>query len=112
KKGLVPSWMGGRLPLSTHLSFAIRHVLDQWQTSAAQEPEISFLKPLFLEQQRRSTLPSNEYLVVEQTETKEGHHLFFFPFEGKFIHEGMAALIAPRLGKAKPYTFSVALNDY
>ncbi|MCL4641456.1 MULTISPECIES: ligase-associated DNA damage response DEXH box helicase [Olivibacter] len=112
KKGLVPSWMGGRLPLSTHLSFAIRHVLDQWQTSAAQEPEISFLKPLFLEQQRRSTLPSNEYLVVEQTETKEGHHLFFFPFEGKFIHEGMAALIAHRLGKARPYTFSVALNDY
>ncbi|MEH6304500.1 ligase-associated DNA damage response DEXH box helicase [Olivibacter sp. CPCC 100613] len=112
KKGLVPSWMGGRLPLSTHLSFAIRHVLDQWQGLAAKEPEISFLQPLFLEQQKRSTLPSNQYLVVEQTETKEGHHVFFFPFEGKFVHEGMAALIAHRLGKVKPYTFSVALNDY
>lgn len=112
KKGLVPSWMGGRLPLSTHLAFAIRHVLDQWQDLSAQEPEISFLKPLFIEQQKRSTLPSNKNLVIELTETKEGHHLFFFPFEGKFVHEGMAALIAHRLGKNQPYTFSVALNDY
>jgi len=112
KKGLVPSWMGGRLPLSTHLAFAIRHILDQWQGTARQEPEVIFLTPLFEEQERRSTLPNSRQLVIEQTQTKDGYHVFFFPFEGKFVHEGMAALIAYRLAKVQTYTFSVALNDY
>ncbi|GAA4803957.1 ligase-associated DNA damage response DEXH box helicase [Olivibacter ginsenosidimutans] len=113
KKGLVPSWMGGRLPLSTHLSIAIRHMLNQWQDqSLPQEPEMLFLAPLFQEQEKRSALPNGNRLVIEKTQTKEGFHLFFYPFEGKFVHEGMAALIAHRLGKTKAYTFSVALNDY
>jgi len=112
KKGLVPSWMGGRLPLSTHLAFAIRHILDQWQGTAYHEPEVLFLTPLFEEQEQRSTLPNSKQLVIEQTQTKDGYHIFFFPFEGKFVHEGMAALIAHRLAKTRAYTFSVALNDY
>jgi len=113
KKGLVPSWMGGRLPLSTHLAFAIRHMLNQWQQQTApQEPEMVFLAPLFQEQEKRSALPTGNRLVIEKTQTKEGFHLFFYPFEGKFVHEGMAALIAHRLGKTKAYTFSIALNDY
>lgn len=112
KKGLVPSWMGGRLPLSTHLAFAIRHILDQWQGTASHEPEVVFLTPLFEEQEQRSTLPNSKQLVIEQTQTKDGYHVFFFPFEGKFVHEGMAALIAHRLAKTRAYTFSVALNDY
>lgn len=113
KKGLVPSWMGGRLPLSTHLSFAIRQVLNQWHVSDCnQAPEMHFLSPLFSEQEKRSTLPNDKRLVIEKTQTREGFHLFFYPFEGKFVHEGMAALIAHRLAKTKAYTFSVALNDY
>jgi len=113
KKGQVPSWMGGRLPLSTHLSLAIKHMLDQWEQNTVPEiPEMAFLTPLFLEQEKRSALPNGKRLVIEKTQTREGFHLFFYPFEGKFVHEGMAALIAYRLGKTKAYTFSVALNDY
>lgn len=113
KKGLVPSWMGGRLPLSTHLSVAIRHMLDQWvDTSNRKEPELNFLKPLFEEQERRSILPNSSRFLIEKTQTKEGFHLFFYPFEGKFVHEGMAALIAHRLSKDRSYSFSIAMNDY
>ncbi|MFC6103396.1 ligase-associated DNA damage response DEXH box helicase [Olivibacter domesticus] len=113
KKGLVPSWMGGRLPLSTHLSVAIRHMLDQWvDTSDRKEPELIFLKPLFEEQERRSILPNSSRFLIEKTQTKEGFHLFFYPFEGKFVHEGMAALIAHRLSKDRSYSFSIAMNDY
>lgn len=113
KKGIVPSWMGGRLPISSHLSAAIRHMLDSWIESPEDtEPELQFLSPLFLEQQKHSDLPNGESLVIEKIVTKEGFHLFFYPFEGKFVHEGMAALIAYRLGQIKPYSFSVAMNDY
>ncbi|HWV71040.1 MAG TPA: ligase-associated DNA damage response DEXH box helicase [Pseudosphingobacterium sp.] len=113
KKGLVPSWMGGRLPLSTHLSLAIRHMLDQWaNASGKKEPEMAFLKPLFEEQEKRSSLPNSSKFLIEKTQTKEGFHLFFYPFEGKFVHEGMAALIAHRLSKGRSYSFSIAMNDY
>lgn len=113
KKGLVPSWMGGRLPLSTHLSVAIRHMLDQWaSTSGKEEPELAFLTPLFEEQEKRSSLPNSSKFLIEKTQTKEGFHLFFYPFEGKFVHEGMAALIAHRLSKDRSYSFSIAMNDY
>lgn len=113
KKGLVPSWMGGRLPLSTHLSLAIRHMLDQWaNASGKKEPEMAFLKPLFEEQEKRSSLPNSSKFLIEKTQTKEGFHLFFYPFEGKFVHEGMAALIAHRLSKDRSYSFSIAMNDY
>jgi len=113
KKGLVPSWMGGRLPLSTHLSLAIRHMLDQWaNASGKKEPEMAFLKPLFEEQEKRSSLPNSSKFLIEKTQTKEGFHLFFYPFEGKFVHEGMAALMAHRLSKDRSYSFSIAMNDY
>lgn len=114
KKGIVPSWMGGRLPLSSHLSYAIRQVLGDWEKNkSADGPEMAFLAPLFLEQQKRSRLPiGGNIFLLEKIVTKEGCHLFVYPFEGKFVHEGMAALIAHRLGKIKAISFSIAMNDY
>ena len=45
-------------------------------------------------------------------ETKDGHHLFMYPFEGRLIHEVMSVLIAYRLSLIKPLTFTIAMNDY
>lgn len=111
KKGAVPSWMGGRLPLSSYLTEALRHKLH---SARLKEPdhELEFLQPLFEEQQRRSHLPEENELLMEKIWTKEGCHLFVYPFEGKFVHEGMAALIAYRLGRIRPFSFSMAMNDY
>lgn len=111
KKGIVPSWMGGRLPLSSYLTEALRHKLKE-----AKEPdkdrELHFLQPLFEEQEKRSYLPGENELLIEKILTKEGCHVFFYPFEGKFVHEGMAAIIAYRLGRIRPFSFSIAMNDY
>ena len=111
KKGTVPSWMGGRLPLSSYLTDAIRHKLNDAEEKAT-DREMLFLQPLFEEQERRSYMPKENELLIEKIETKEGHHLFLYPFEGKFVHEGMAAIIAYRLGRIKPFSFSIAMNDY
>lgn len=111
KKGLVPSWMGGRLPLSSYLTDAIRHKLNEAGNNIP-DREMDFLKPLFEEQRNRSYLPKENELLIEKIETKEGCHVFFYPFEGKFVHEGMAAIIAYRLGRIQPFSFSIAMNDY
>lgn len=111
KKGVVPSWMGGRLPLSSYLTKALRHKLKEAKEKV-KDRELDFLQPLFEEQERRSYLPSEQELLIEKIVTKEGCHVFFYPFEGKFVHEGMAAIIAYRLGKIRPFSFSIAMNDY
>lgn len=111
KKGIVPSWMGGRLPLSSYLTEALRHKLKEAKEKV-KDRELDFMQPLFEEQERRSYLPPENELLIEKIITKEGCHVFFYPFEGKFVHEGMAAIIAYRLGRIKPFSFSIAMNDY
>ncbi|MGH2565913.1 MAG: DNA ligase-associated DEXH box helicase, partial [Ginsengibacter sp.] len=41
-----------------------------------------------------------------------GYHLFVYPFEGRLVHEAMAAILAFRISKIVPITFSFAMNDY
>jgi len=112
KKGVIPSWMGGRFSISPDLGEAIRHSFKNIHKRSHQSREIAFLKPLFEEQKRRSQLPSENELLVEYIETRYGHHLFVYPFEGKLVHEGMSQVVAYRLGKLKPATFSIATNEY
>jgi len=112
KKGIVPAWMGGRMPLSSQLSAFIRKQLDEIQNNKATAPEIKKLLPLIELQQYRSAIPTRDQLLIETCTTREGCHIFIFPFEGRLVHEGMAALIAYRIGRIHPITFSIAMNDY
>ena len=113
KKGAVPSWMGGRFPISDHFGAALRHTFAALQRKARRLPEeLRFLLPLFDEQQRVSALPGEFELLVEYIHTRHGYHLFVYPFEGKLVHEGMAAVVAHRLSSIRPATFSIATNEY
>jgi ATP-dependent Lhr-like helicase len=112
KSGLVPSWQGGRMPLSSQLSELIRLKLDEVARGKAHAVELTFLKPLFDLQQLRSRLPTKKDFLIEYFETVEGHHVVMYPFEGRFVHEGLAALVAYRIARIKPITFSIAMNDY
>jgi ATP-dependent Lhr-like helicase len=108
-KGLVPSWQGGRMPLSSQLGSLLR---QQLSATNALHPEIQALKPLFSVQKQRSVIPGPNQFLMEKVHTKEGWHLFLFPFEGRFVHEGMASLLAWRIGRHKNISFSIAMNDY
>jgi ATP-dependent helicase Lhr and Lhr-like helicase len=112
KSGLVPSWQGGRMPLSSQLSELIRVKLDEVVEGKEHDVEMTFLKPLFDLQRSRSHLPSKKEFLIEYFESTEGYHLLFYPFEGRFVHEGMGALVAYRIAQLKPLTFSIAMNDY
>jgi ATP-dependent Lhr-like helicase len=149
KKSIVPSWQGGRMPLSANLGKKLREKFNEVrrhkpeagglkpeagsQKSGSKktsgqlpihdprlpghhEPplpvELQVLEPLFNLQQQLSHVPRANELLIEQIETKDGYHLFVFPFEGRLVHEAMAAILAWRISKITPITFSFAMNDY
>ncbi len=112
KSGKVPSWQGGRMPLSSQMSEMIRYKIDQAARDAEDDAEMKFLKPLMQLQRERSHLPRANEFLIEYFQTGEGYHVVMYPFEGRFVHEGMAALIAYRIAQISPITFSIAMNDY
>ncbi|HEY8894513.1 MAG TPA: ligase-associated DNA damage response DEXH box helicase [Niastella sp.] len=156
KKSIVPSWQGGRMPLSANLGKKLREKFDevtqlvasgQWLTGNttnghtngnsakteslktssesrkrrshspltthhSPEIELQVLQPLFQLQETLSHVPGANELLIEHIETKDGYHLFVYPFEGRLVHEAMAAILAWRISKITPITFSFAMNDY
>ncbi len=52
-----------------------------------------------------SHVPSANELLIEQIETKDGFHLFVYPFEGRLVHEAMAAILAYRISKIHAHYF-------
>ncbi len=112
KNGKVPSWLGGRLPLSGQLSQSIRRQLDDYVHNRRTAEELKQLAPLLDLQARVSHLPGKDELLIEQFKTRDGYHLFVYPFEGRLVHEGMAAILAHRIGLLQRFTFSIAMNDY
>jgi len=111
-KGLIPRWYGGSLPLSDELTEALRNRLAQARKGHYADAEMQALQPLFALQTKWSAIPGPDELLIEQTKTRDGHHLFFYPFEGRLVHEGLAALTAYRLAQRQPITFTLAANDY
>jgi ATP-dependent Lhr-like helicase len=110
--GKVPSWQGGRMPLSSELSQMLRTKMNNYKKGIVTDIEIRVLQGLFDTQMERSFLPSEDEFLIEYFHSKEGHHLIMFPFEGRFVHEGLAALLAKRISMKLPISFSIAMNDY
>ena len=112
KKSIVPSWQGGRMPLSANLGIMLRRKLNDALSTNKKEIELNILKPLFELQASLSHVPKENELLIEHIETKDGFHVFVYPFEGRLVHEAMAALLAYRISRIVPITFSFAMNDY
>ena len=107
-EGAVPRWQGGRMPLSSELAGEVEAIL----AVPAGSPEMRALVPLLELQARLSALPTPDTLLVEAARTRQGWHLFVFPFAGRAVHEGLAPLFALRWAREAPNTFSWAVNDY
>lgn len=120
KTGKVPSWQGGRMPLSSPMGEMIRKKIDESARNLSEDvkqreeedSEMRFIRPMMERQLRNSHLPRLTEFLVECIESKEGWHLLMYPFEGRFVHEGLAALIAHRISKIRPISFTMAMNDY
>ena len=117
KKATVPQWQGGKMPLSSELAHASLQMLELAHQAISSGkktalPELQALESLLALQMRWSALPNTGNLLIEEMHSKEGHHLFVYPFEGRTVHIGLASLLAWRASRHKPGTFSIAMNDY
>ncbi|WP_422360512.1 ligase-associated DNA damage response DEXH box helicase [Reichenbachiella sp.] len=112
KKGIVPRWGGGRIPLSSQLSRLLRQKFELAAQGVYESVEMKRLKPLLDLQSKLSIIPDSKTLLIEKTQTKEGYHVFVFPFEGRAVHEVLAGVVAFRMAQSQPITFSISMNDY
>lgn len=135
RSGKLASWNGAKMPLSSELADAIQALLHQAAREVADtypdglpeaeaappparkgaafsEPELRAAWPMLQVQVRLSHLPQAGRLLVEQYRSREGHHLFVYPFGGRNVHLGLAQLLAWRFSQQQPNTFSISINDY
>jgi ATP-dependent Lhr-like helicase len=112
KPDTVPRWMGGRMPLSTELSAALRRKIAEAAEGRLVGREMNALRGLLDLQQRWSSIPREDELLIERIKTRGGFQIFVFPFEGRLVHEGLAALLAYRISRFKTTTFTMACNDH
>ncbi len=112
KKAAVPRWNGGRMPLSSELARAVVERFSAAALGAFIGPEMQALRPLLEVQQRWSGLPTENSLLAETLKSREGWHLFLYPFAGRQVHLGLASLLAWRVSQQQAVTFSIAVNDY
>jgi ATP-dependent Lhr-like helicase len=124
RSSTVPAWSGGQLALSDLLSRHLRLEIDRCAramaalaegenaATALDTAELRALEPLLRRQIDLSRLPRQDEVLLELCHTREGSHLFVYPFEGRFVHEGLGLLWAWRLARHRPSTITVSVNDY
>lgn len=110
--GKIPAWQGGRMPFSSKMSDMLRRKISDYTKGIIEDPEMKKIKPLLDLQSYRSHVPKEDEFLVEQVKTKDGYHVFMYPFEGRLVHEGLASLVAYRISLLRPISFSLAFNDY
>lgn len=111
-KAIVPAWGGGRLPLSANLGAILRETFNRAAEDIQSHYLLAFLSPLFKKQQEMSHIPQRNETLIEMINTRDGFHLFVYPFEGRLVHQSLASLLAYRIAQIKPISFSIAMNDY
>jgi ATP-dependent Lhr-like helicase len=112
KANQVVSWMGARMSLSSKLAHQIREIFKSYNQGIIHSEEVRRVLPLLDLQQQLSLVPDNHTFLIESLQTREGYHLFFYPFEGRMVHELLSALLAYRIAQRFPISFSMAMNDY
>ena len=88
------------MPLSSELSEAVRGKLGEAAQGIFKGPEMKAIKPLMELQSAWSLIPDENTLLIEQVKTRDGYHIFVYPFEGRLVHEGLAAVIAWRIAQS------------
>jgi ATP-dependent Lhr-like helicase len=111
-KGTVPTWQGSKMALSVELGDAVQAMMQRGARGDFGEPELQAARPMLETQARLSRIPTPDALLLETFRSREGHHLYLYPFAGRHVHLGLASLLAWRLARDRPNTFSMSVNDY
>jgi ATP-dependent Lhr-like helicase len=105
----VPSYEGGRFPLSTYLADRVRKIIsdrDEWRPLPVQVRDWLGI------QQWRSLLPQPRQLLVETFPRADKHYLVCYPFEGRLAHQTLGMLLTRRLERARLRPLGFVANEY
>ncbi len=111
-RGAVPSWQGGRSPLSTELAEAVCRKMEEADAGRFTGPEMRHARELLTLQKQWSALPTRHLFLCEYARVKGASLLFAYTFAGRLVNEGLATLAAWRLSQELPLTLRVTANDY
>ena len=106
---MIPSYNGGKFPLSTHLAKRVRAMIaDPKSWASLPRPVAEWL----VLQQEKSAIPGRDEVLIETFRQATRHHMVLYPFEGRLAHQTLGMLITRRLDRwgAKPLGF--VANDY
>jgi len=112
RSAVVPRWMGYKMSFSTQLAAETRRLIAEARRGSYASPELQCCGPLLRLQARWSALPGEREWLIEQIATRDGHYLFFYPFEGRLVHLGLATLFSYRISRGIGRSFSITCNDY
>jgi ATP-dependent helicase Lhr and Lhr-like helicase len=112
KRGVVSNWAGGKMPLSSELADSVVLMLEKAAAGDFSAPEMQAAQPMLQTQMQLSKLPTPANLLIERFTSREGHHVYVYPFAGRSVHMGLSSLLAWRLAADAPNTFSLSVNDY
>ena len=105
----VPSYPGGKFPLSTHLAVRVRAMLeDRGSWPNLPRPVHEWLQL----QDEKSLLPDAEGVLVETFPRRDKHYLVAYPFEGRLAHQTLGMLLTRRLQRAGALPLGFVANDY
>ncbi|WP_428134798.1 ligase-associated DNA damage response DEXH box helicase [Bradyrhizobium sp.] len=105
----VPSYMGGKFPLSTYLAERVRKLLDdnrQWNALPEQVREWLSLQTHF------SRVPAVRELLIETFPRGGKHYMVCYPFEGRLAHQTLGMLLTRRLERARARPLGFVANEY
>ena len=105
----VPSYIGGRLPLSSNLAEGVRALLQNpssWRNLAAPVKE-------WLERQEQlSTLPKSDELLVEIFQRRRLFYMVAYSFEGRNAHQTLGMLLTRRMERSGTQPLGFVATDY
>ena len=109
KDAKVPSYMGGRFPLSTYLAERVRRIMDspeEWRSLPEQVRD-------WLRLQREiSVLPRRDSLLVETFPRGANHFMVCYPFEGRLAHQTLGMLLTRRLERMRARPLGFVASEY
>ncbi len=105
----VPSYMGGKFPLSTYLAERVRKLLDD---KRAWHPLPEQVRDWLALQQDFSRVPARRELLVETFPRANKHYLVCYPFEGRLAHQTLGMLLTRRMERARSRPLGFVANEY
>ncbi|TYC67464.1 ligase-associated DNA damage response DEXH box helicase [Stappia sp. BW2] len=106
---MIPSYMGGKFPLSTYLAEGVRTMLATPETWKALPEQV---RDWLTIQQEKSVLPSRDGLLVETFPRANKHYMVCYPFEGRLAHQTLGMLLTKRLERLGANPLGFVANDY